>query len=187
MNDVVYLNLKGLKDTEQDIARRKTNIAIVLLVALASVVGYYWDGYIRHSSLIFELSYLVAIVVALVAAARMKTKNLVALLLSTALVSVIVEHTNISAGLLAYTGSPDVSLFVVSGWMLMMVVILQLSDLSMKWLPGLGIFKNMQGWNSLPFVLTCIIFALFFYWEGYLAIAGQRGSGICMPLWRSSV
>ena len=151
LNDVVYLNLKGLKDTEQDIARRKTNIAIVLLVALASVVGYYWDGYIRHSSLIFELSYLVAIIVALVAAARMKTKNLVALLLSTAVVSVIVEHTNTSAGLLAYTGSLDVSLFVVSGWMLMMVVILQLSDLSMKWLPDLGIFKNMQGWNSLAF------------------------------------
>ena len=174
LNDVVYLNLKGLKDTEQDIARRKTNIAIVLLVALASVVGYYSDGYIRHSSLIFELSYLVAIIVALVAAARMKTKNLVALLLSTAVVSVIVEHTNTSAGLFAYTGSLDVSLFVVSGWMLMMVVILQLSDLSMKWLPRLGIFKNMQNWSILPYVLTCIVFALFFYWEGYLAIAGRE-------------
>lgn len=174
MNDIVYLNLKDLMDTKQDIARRKTNIAIVLLVALASLVGYYSDGYIRHSSLIFELSYLAAIMVALVAAARMKTKNLVALMLSSALVSVVVEHTNVSVGLLAYAGSLDVSLFVVSGWMLMMVVILQLSDLSMKWLPGLGIFKNMQRWSILPFVLTSIVFALFFYWEGYLAIAGRE-------------
>ena len=173
LNDIVYLNIKDLKDTKQDIARRKTNIAVVLLVALASMVGYYSDGYIRHSSLIFELSYLAAIVVALVAATRMKTKNLVALLLTTAAVSVIVEHTNVSAGLLAYAGSPDVSLFVVSGWMLMMVVVLQLSDLSMKWLLDLGIFKNMQGWNILPFVLTFITFALLFYWEGYLAIAGR--------------
>ena len=174
MNDIVYLNLKDLKDTEQDIARRKTNIAIVLLVALASGSGYYSDGYIRHSSLLFELSYLAAIAVALVAAARMKTKNLAALVLSSALVSVVVEHTNVSAGLLAYSGSPDVSLFVVSGWILMMVVILQLSDLSMKWLPGLGIFKNMQGWSILPFVITFIVFALFFYWEGYLAICGRE-------------
>ena len=173
MNDAVYLNLKGLKDNEQDIARRKTNIAMVLLMALASVAGYYTEGYVRHSSLIFELSYLVAIMVALVAAVRMKTKNLAALLLSAALVSAVVEHTNLSSGLFSYAGSLDVSLFVVSGWMLMMVVILQLSDLLMKWLPGLGIFKNMQGWNSLPFVLTCAIFALFFYWEGYLAIAGR--------------
>jgi uncharacterized protein (DUF362 family) len=178
MNDVVYLNLKDLKDNEQDTARRKTNIAMVLLIALAFVTSYIAEGYVRHSSLIFELSYLVAIIVALVAAVRMKTKNLAALLLISALVSVIVEHTNISSGLLAYAGSSDVSLFVVSGWMLMMVVILQLSDLLMKWFPGLGIFKNMQGWNNLPFILTFMIFALFFYWEGYLAIAGREVLGM---------
>lgn len=159
-------------------SRRKTNVSMVLLMALASLVGYYSEGYIWHSSLIFELSYLAAIVVALVAAFRIRTKNLATLLLSSALVSAIVEHTNISSGLLAYAGSPDVSLFIVSGWMLLMVVILQLSDLSMKWLPDLGIFKNMRGWNSLPFVLTCMIFAFFFYWEGYLAIAGRGVLGM---------
>lgn len=171
LNDVVYLNLKGLKDTEQDKARRRTNIIIMLLVALASLAGFYLDGYIWRSTLLFDLSYLAATVLGVVAAARMKTRHLVALLLSSAFVSAVVEHTNVTAGLLKYTGSTDVSLFVVTGWMLMMVVILYLTDFMTKWISALGIFRRLQGWNNIPILLTLILFAMFMTWEGYLALA----------------
>jgi len=113
-----------------------------------------------------------AIVVAALAAVRMKTVHLIALLAISALVCYVVEHTNISAGLLEYTGSIDVSLFTISGWIVMMVVILQLSDFLTSWLKGLAIFREIRSRKLLPFALILIIFALFFYWEGYLAIAG---------------
>jgi Domain of unknown function (DUF362) len=174
LNDAVYLSLKDLKDTEQDKARRKNNIILIILIALASIVGFYQDGYLWRSTLLFELSFLAAIILCVVAAARMKTKHLAALLLSTAAVSTVVEHTNTAAGLLAYTGSRDVSLFIVSGWMVIMVVILQISDLAARWLSILGIFKKLQSFNNLPFILSLILFAMFMNWEGYLAIAGKN-------------
>jgi hypothetical protein len=172
LHDVVYVNLKGIKSTTGDITRRAINITLIGLVALGCAIGYYWDGYIWRSSLLFELSFLMAIVVAALAAVRMKTVHLIALLAISALVCYVVEHTNISAGLLKYAGSADVSLFTISGWMVMMVVILQLSDFLTSWLKGLAIFKEIRSWKLLPFALILMVFALFLYWEGYMAIAG---------------
>jgi uncharacterized protein (DUF362 family) len=174
LHDVVYLNISDFKDTDQDKARRKTNISIMVLLGLASIAGFYADGYIWRSTLLFDLNYLLAFGLGVIAAARMKTLHLVALLASSALVSAVAEHINISAGLLRYTGSTDVSLFVVSGWMLMMVVIVYFSDLLTKWLSLLGIFKKLQGWNNLPVLLTSAIFAAFMLWEGYLAISNRE-------------
>jgi hypothetical protein len=174
MNNVVYLNLKDFRNTEEDKARRRINISIMLLVAFASMVGFYIDGYFWHSSLLFILSYLAAAMLSVIAAARMQTKNLAALLLSTALISALVEHSNASSGLLKYTGSPDISLFIVTGWMLMMVVILYVSDLLRSWFSDLGIFKKLQGWNNLPFIASLVLFATFLIWEGYFAIASKE-------------
>lgn len=171
MNDIVYLNISNLKDTESDKSRRRTNMLIMILVYLASIAGFYSDGYIWHSTILFNLGYLMAMVLGIVAAARMKTRHLVVLLLITGIVSVIVEHTNLSAGLLRYNGSPDVSIFVISGWMLIMIVILYLSDLLTKCLSILGIFRNLSGWGSLPVILMFTLFASFMIMEGYLAIA----------------
>jgi hypothetical protein len=53
----------------------------------------------------------------------------------------------------------------------MMVVILQLSDFLTSWLKGLAIFREIRSWKLFPFALILMIFALFFYCEGYLAIA----------------
>ena len=174
LHDVVYMNLRGIKNTTGDITRRVINITMIGLVALGCAIGYYWDGYIWRSSLLFELSYLMAIVVAALASARMKTMHLIALLAVSSLACYVVEHTNISAGLLKYTGSADVSLFTISGWIVMMVVVLQLSDFLAVWLKGLGIFKEIQSWKAFPFAVALIAFALFFYLEGYLAIANKN-------------
>ena len=97
------------------------------------------------------MSFILAIVVAALASARMKTIHLIALLALSSLVCYVVEHTNISAGLLQYTGSTDVSLFTISGWIVMMVVILQLSDFLASWLKGLEIFKEIEAGSSFLF------------------------------------
>ncbi|VVB70586.1 Uncharacterised protein [uncultured archaeon] len=174
MNDVVFNNIKGFKDTEKDRARRKYNVLMVLSVILAFAFGYCLDGYVWHLSLAFELSFLAAMAVSIIGALRMKTSKLAVLLISSALTATAVEHINISSKLLAYTGSADVSLFIITGWMLMMVTIMPLSDLLTNWLSGLGMFKKMQALNILPFVLSLVLLSMFFIWEGYFWIASKE-------------
>jgi hypothetical protein len=122
--------------------------------------------------------------VGFLAAARMKTVHFVALLAMSALVCLIVEKTNTEAGMLVYhNGVNDVTLFTISGWMLMMLVIIQLSDLLMDWLKGMGIFKVLRRWKVLPFVLVLAVFSLFFYWEGYLSLAIKSEDGIVLIMY----
>lgn len=174
LHDFVFLNLKGMKSNPEDNTRRKINAILIGLVALGLAVGYYQDGYIWKSSLIFECSSILTIVVAAIASARMKTIHLITLLTLSSLVCYVVEHTNIKAGLLQYTGSTDVTIFTISGWILMMVLILQLSDFLTIWLKELEIFKKIKRWKSLPFLGICAIFILFSYLEGYLAISNNN-------------
>jgi uncharacterized protein (DUF362 family) len=171
LHDYVYLNLRGIKSTPGDVTRRKINVSLIGLVALGLAIGYYKDGYIWKSSLLFECSFILAIVIAALASARMKTSHLIMLLATSSLVCYVVEHTNIKAGLLKYTGSTDVTIFTISGWILMMVVILQLSDFLTAWLKRLEIFKEIKSWKLFPFLAGLAIFFLFSYWEGYLAIS----------------
>ena len=174
LNDAVYLNIKDFRDTEEDRTRRKTNLIIVALTSIACIAGFVKDGYIWQSSLLFDFSFLTAIIIAAVAAVRMKTRDLCGLLLSSALLSAVVEHTNTSAGLLTYAGSAGISLYIVTGWMIFMLVILQLADLLAKWLKPIGIFTRLQGWNNLPLVLSVVLYAAFMAWEGYWTIGGMN-------------
>jgi uncharacterized protein (DUF362 family) len=174
LQDFVYLNLKGIKNTTGDITRRAINATLIGLVALGCAIGYYQDGYIWKSNLLFELSFILAIIVAVLASARMKTIHIIVLMIVSSLACYVVEHTNIQSHLLNYTGSSDVTLFIISGWIVMMVVILQLSDFLAAWLRMLAIFKEIKSWRLFPFAATLAVFALFFYWEGYLGISDIR-------------
>ncbi|MDQ1255127.1 MAG: hypothetical protein QG646_4406, partial [Euryarchaeota archaeon] len=174
LNDLVYINLKGIKSTAGDITRRVINVSLIGLVALGLAIGYYQDGYIWKSNLLFECSFILAIAIAALASARMKTIHLITLLTLSSLVCYVVENTNIKAGLLQYTGSTDVTIFTISGWILMMAVILQLSDFLTAWLRELEIFKKIKSWKTLPFLGIFAIFILFSYLEGYLAISNNN-------------
>jgi uncharacterized protein (DUF362 family) len=171
LQDFVYTNLKGIKSTVGDITRRVINVSLICLVVLGCTIGYYEDGYIWKSSLLFEFSFILAIIIAALASARMKTIHTITLLAISSLVCYVVEHNNINAGLLQYTGSTDVTIFIISGWILTMVVILQLSDFLTAWLRRLEIFKEIKSWKLFPFLVVLAIFVLFSYWEGYLAIS----------------
>jgi uncharacterized protein (DUF362 family) len=172
LHDLFHANLKGIKSTTGDVTRRVVNICLIGLVALGCAIGYYQDGYVWKSSLLFEFSFLLAIAVAALASARMKTIHTIVLLAISSLVCYVVESTNIKAGLLQYIqegGRSEVTLFTISGWIVMMVVILQLSDFLAAWLKRLGIFQEMKSWRLLPFLAAVSLFILFASWEGYLA------------------
>lgn len=173
LHDFVFLNLKGIKSNPEDNTRRKINVILIGIVALGLAVGYYQDGYIWKSSLLFECSSILTLVIAAISSARMKTMHLIMLIAASSLVCYIVEHTNIKAGLLQYTGSTDVTIFTISGWILMMIAILLLSDFLTIWLRELEIFKKIKSWKTLPYLGVWAIFILFSYLEGYLAISNN--------------
>jgi len=173
LNDLVYIHLRGQGDTEDDRIRRRNNFFTVLLLAEASLLGFYMDGYLLRS-LFFDLNYLLAILVSILAAIRMKTRNLLALILSSVLVSFVVERVITSDGIVTYSGSAGPTLFVVSGWALFMIAILGFSDLLSQWLERLRIFYKLRRWRVLPFVAAVAAFSIFFYLEGYFDAAGRE-------------
>lgn len=172
INDVVYLHLRGQGDTETDRIRRRNNFFILLLLAEAALLGFIMDGYLANS-LFFDFNFLLAIVVSILAAVRMKTRNLLVLIISSALVTFFLETAITSDGIVKYAGSDGPTLFVVSGWALLFVAIFGLSDLLRLWLIRLGIFEKLKGWRALTFAAAAAAFSFFFYLEGYLDLAGR--------------
>ena len=171
LSDAVYINL-AKKETDEAKKRRQFNIAFVVAVALFSLLGFYLAGNMGHSTLIFDLGFLLAILLAAVGASRMSTRHLIVLAISSAVLSLIVENINTMAGLLSYAGTPQAFLFVVGGWTLIMISIFYLTDLLRMWFLRLGMLSRLQSWRILPFLATIALFLAFMYWEGYLVEAG---------------
>jgi hypothetical protein len=142
-------------------------------VVLISLAGFYYAGYLWRS-LLFEFSYLIAIVLSLLVALRMKTQPLLTMIAVTVVVAFLVEKSLISADVLTYGGSSPFPVpFTVTGWTLMMISILGLSDLSRKWLNDLGMFRKLHKWRVFPTVVASLVFAAFYVWEGYFKLAGS--------------
>lgn len=172
MNDVVYDSLEGQGNTKADRRRRRINLSLVLMVALISLAGFYYSGYLWRS-LLFEFSYLIAIGVSLLVGLRMKTRPLLTMIGVTAAVSFFVEKSLISTNVLTYDGSNSFP-FMVTGWTLLMISILGISDLSRKWLVDLDIFTKLHKWRAVPAVFASLVFAAFYFWEGYYKLAGPN-------------
>lgn len=177
LNGIFYMTLKGEKATEEAKKRRRTNLSIVLLVIMASLLGFYMDGYFGRSSLFFKLNYLAVVAFSLWVATRMKTKHLIALAVSTVLVASTVEYINPSAGLLVYYGGATPPLFAVFGWVLLMISILGFSNFLWAWLLKLGLFLKLRStrlWRNLPLLAALLFFTIFLRWEGYFEVADKR-------------
>jgi uncharacterized protein (DUF362 family) len=190
--------INGNKSTYQDVARRVININLMVLVALGCAVGYYLNGYIARSSLIYELSMLGGIALGFIAAARMKTTHFAALLAISGLTGIAVEFINthsspdlsVTANMLTYNYSGSIIsgsalsleasfIYIACGWMVMMLSILQASDLLCGWITNLGIFARLRSWKVVPLAVILVVFGLFFYWEKYYSLAYQsRYNGI---------
>lgn len=190
LQDAVYPILKENKRTGQDVARRVININLMVLVALGCAFGYYLNGYIAHSSLIYELGMLLGIFIGFIAAVRMKTTHFGALLAISGLAGIAVEFINthsspdlsVAANMLTYNYSDSIIsgsalslkasfIYIACGWMVMMLSILQISDLLCGWITNLGIFARLQSWKVAPLAFILVVFGLFFLWEGYYGLA----------------
>lgn len=171
LNDAVYLHLSK-KETEESRKRRRFNVAFVSAVALFSLIGFYLAGDLSRSPLAFDMGYFLAIVLAIIGAARMYTRHLLALAASAAALSLTVEIINTKAGSLVYAGVPEIYLFVVGGWIILMITMLYLTDLLEMWFLRLGFLSMLQSWKSLPFIAVFVLFPAFMFWESYLTLAG---------------
>jgi len=159
-------------------------------VALGCAIGYYLNGYIAFSSLIYEMSMLAGIALGFIAAVRMKTTHFMALLAISGLAGIVVEFVNthsspdptITPNMLAYNYSESIMsgsalslessfIYIAFGWMVMMLAILQASDLLCGWITNRGIFSRLRGWRVAPFAIILVVFGLFFFWEGYFGLA----------------
>jgi hypothetical protein len=128
------------------------------------------------------------------AAVRMKTIHFAALLTISGLAGIAVEFINthsspnlsVAASMLSYNyrdsiisssiSSSALSLdasfiYIACGWMVMMLSILQVSDLLCGWITNLGIFARLRSWKVAPLVAILVVFGLFFLWEGYFVLA----------------
>ena len=189
IQDAVSPIIKDNRSTYQDAARRVININLMVLVALGCVIGYYLNGYIAFSSLIYEMSMLAGIALGFIAAARMKTTHFMALLALSGLAGIVVEFINTHsspdrsvANMLTYNYSESIMsgsalslessfIYIACGWMVMMLAILQASDLLCGWITNRDIFTRLRGWRVAPFAIILVVFGLFFFWEGYFGLA----------------
>ena len=188
LQDAIYPVIKDNRSTAQDVARRVININLMVLVALGCAIGYYLNGYFARSSLVYELGMLLGIALGFVAAVRMKTIHFAALLAISGLAAYVVESINVHNNLLAYNYSSSIDektsfIYIVCGWMVMMLSVLQVSDLLSQWISNLGIFERLRRWKVLPLSLVLVAFALFFYWEGYFGLAQKSESSLVLVMY----
>lgn len=188
LQDAIYPVIKDNRSTAQDVARRVININLMVLVALGCAIGYYLNGYFARSSLVYELGMLLGIALGFVAAVRMKTIHFAALLAISGLAAYVVESINVHNNLLAYNYSSAIDektsfIYIVCGWMVMMLSVLQSSDLLCQWISNLGIFEQLRRWKVLPLSLVLVAFSLFFYWEGYFGLAQKSESSLVLVMY----
>jgi uncharacterized protein (DUF362 family) len=188
LQDTVYPVIKDNRSTAQDVARRVININLMVLVALGCAFGYILNGYIAKSSIVYELGMLMGIVLGFVAAVRMKTIHFAGLLAISGLGAYAVESINVHNGMLAYNYSSAIDektsfVYIICGWIVMMLSILQVSDLLCGWITNLGIFERLRSWKVFPMSIVLVAFALFFYWEGYFGLALKSESSIVLIMY----
>ncbi|HWQ19703.1 MAG TPA: DUF362 domain-containing protein [Methanotrichaceae archaeon] len=174
LNDIFILSLEDQEDTDEDRSRRRSNLLIISTFALASLVGFYADGYIWKAGIGFDLGYIMAIALSVWSALRMRTDRLATLTFFSAALGAVVEYLLLRSGLVAYYGPSIPPLFAVAGWAVLMTSIFGLADLLRAWISGIGIFSQVQGWRwrIVPLLAVLAAFVLFMVWEGYFCIAG---------------
>jgi len=172
LNDLFLLSLQNQLDTDEDRARRRSNLLIISIFVLASLVGFFADGYFWKAGLSFNLGYIMAIALSIWSALRMRTDRLATLTFFSAALGTVVEYLLLRSGLVDYYGPSAPPLFAVAGWVVLMASIFGLADLLRAWISGLGIFSRVQRWRVVPLLAVLTAFVLFMFWEGYFWILG---------------
>lgn len=156
------------KPTLDSTKRKRTNLAIYSIFALLSLFGFISGGYLANSSLDFTLSFMFALIFAAWFAMRMKTKHFVAVSLTSILISYLVEHFAVLAGMWRYIDGAAPPPFTLFSIPIFMIVIIGFSH----FLKRVFAYVNLSGvrFRNAPFALILLAFVAFLQFEGYLAI-----------------
>ncbi len=168
LNDVAKWSLDKQPDTPEIKSRKRTNLFIISILTFIMLLFYVIEGYLAISSLYFMLGLVFAIIFAALFATRMRTKDLIVLSIISIFMAYLVEHMAASTGMWQYNGPPQL-LFSTFSIPILVIPIIGFAH----FLSRVFVYVELSGkrFRNVPFVLVLFAFAVFFYMEGYLALA----------------
>jgi len=168
LNDVAKWSLDKQPDTPEIKSRKRTNLFIISVLTFIMLLFYVIEGYLAISSLYFMLGLVFAIIFAALFATRMRTKDLIVLSIISILMAYLVEHLASLAGMWQYNGPPQL-LFSTFSTPIFVIPIIGFTH----FLSRVFAYVELSGkrFRNVPFVMVLFAFAVFFYMEGYLALA----------------
>jgi len=149
-------------------SRKLTNLFFILVLTIIMLLFYVMEGYLAISSIYFMLGLVSAIIFAALFATRMRTKDLIVLLIISISMAYLVDHLASNAGMWQYNGPPQL-LFPTFSFPLFVIPVIGFSH----FLSRVFVYVELSGkrFRNVPFVIVLFAFAAFFYMEGYLALA----------------
>jgi len=168
VNDVAKWSLGRTPDSPETKKRKNVNLGIFSILAVLSLLGFVSEGFLLRSSFYFSLGYLFSIIFAAWFATRMKTKHLVAISLTSILISFLIERYATIAGMWHYVNGASPPLFSLFSTSLLVISIFGFSDFLRKGFDYIEL--NGSRLRNIPYILMVCGFVAFLQFEGYLRI-----------------
>ncbi len=168
LNDISKWSMSKKPDTSESIKRKRINLTIFFLIAIFALFGFVSGGYLAKSSPEFTFSFILALLFVAWFVRRMKTKYLVAVSLTSILISYFVERFAVLAGMWAYLDGAAPPLFALFAVPIFIIMILGVAH----FLKRAFAYVNLKGsrFRHAPFILILLAFVLFLQFEGYFQI-----------------
>ena len=168
LNDIGKWSLEKKPDTSDKIKRKRTNLGFYSIIVLLSIYGFVSGGYIWKSSIEFSLGFLFAIIFGGLFSMRIKTKHMVAAILSSIVVAYLVERFAVTAGMWRYYDNAAPPLFALFSIPIFVIFIIGMSYFLQRAFAYIKL--NGKKFRYVPFALVLAGFITFLYFEGYLLI-----------------
>jgi hypothetical protein len=172
MNDIGKWFLGKNPDSSENKRRSNNNLIILSVLALLSLFGFVYGGYLMKSSLYYSLAYLSSFIFAAIFAARMKTRHLVTISLASIFVSFMLEFYAVRAGMWHYLDSPGLPIYAMFSIPILVINIIGFSDFLRK----VFAYVELSGskLRMIPFIMILLGFILFLQFENYPAIISSE-------------
>jgi hypothetical protein len=168
LNDICKWSLEKKPDTSEKIQRKRTNLGFYSIVVLLSLFGFVAGGYLWKATIEFSLGYLFAMIFGGLFVMRMKTKHMVAAILSSIAVAYLVERFAVTAGMWRYYDNAAPPLFALFAIPIFVITIIGISYFLQRAFAYVKL--NGRKFRYVPYVLVLTGFVAFLYFEGYLGI-----------------
>jgi len=168
INDIGKWSLEKKPETPEKIKRKRINLGFYTILVLLCLYGFVSGGYLWKSSIEFSLGFLLAIILGALFSMRMKTKHMVAAILSSIVVAYLVERFAVTAGMWRYLDNATPPLFALFAIPIFVIFIIGIS----YFLQRAFAYVKLSGrkLRYVPYVLVLTGFVAFLYFEGYLGV-----------------